>query len=87
MIQRVYNLTDKDLPDNLLLVREVFLNEVLNSRKRGESLHQYFTRKGFKCFCKACSRKRELERNATLFEIGTSKAKPLHPQGPQSLLQ
>lgn len=28
-----------------------------NPRKEGESLHDYFTRKGMKCFCNDCRQK------------------------------
>lgn len=67
--QRVYNLTDKDLPEELILVKEVFVDYEKTIERRGnESLHDYFTRRAFKCFCKPCAKKRQLERNAKLFE-------------------
>lgn len=59
---RVYHLTDPDLPENLNTVRDVFLGkeaapENLNTREPGEGLHDYFMRKGLKCFCPDCRKK------------------------------
>lgn len=55
---RVYRLTDEDPPENLHHIKKIFLDETpeepQSTREPGESLHDYLTRKGIKCFCKVC---------------------------------
>lgn len=61
---RLWKVDDPDLPENLHMIREVFMKPAeepkrepvvqKDGRKEGESLHDYFMRKGIKCFCNQC---------------------------------
>lgn len=48
---RLWRLTDKDLPKQFHIIRDVF---IAGPRQPGESLHDYFMRRGIKCFCPKC---------------------------------
>lgn len=49
---RIYDSTDKDLPEVARNVLDVLSSEVVEEDK--ESLHSIFKRKGFTCFCTKC---------------------------------
>lgn len=51
---RLYTIYDKDLPNNLKTVRDIFEPKESGERKVTESLHDYLTRKKIKCFCPEC---------------------------------
>lgn len=63
---KVWDMRDLDLPLELQTVRYIFtgqladdkLGETHSPRARNESLHDFFTRKGLKCFCKNCKKER-----------------------------
>jgi len=71
---RLYELTDRDFPENLLFYRNIFLPQVYgvfnpqpkSDREKGESLHDYLTRKNIKCFCKPCRAAEEKVNNVRL---------------------
>lgn len=54
----VWELTDSNLPRDFWNIRDVFLGL---SRQPSESLHDYLTRKGLTCGCKACRERRKEE--------------------------
>lgn len=56
----IWDLKDPMLPENLYPVRDVFLGKQ-NSRKEGESLHDFYIRKGVKCPCRNCNKERKAE--------------------------
>lgn len=56
--KKAWTINDPDLPEDLHLIREIMSQppkpKVLNTRKEKEGLHDYFMRKGLKCFCPDC---------------------------------
>ena len=53
-MNKVYNLNDEDLPEDLFIIRNIFL-----TKDKNESLHDYFIRKNITCFCPKCRKKTE----------------------------
>lgn len=61
---KVWTINDPDLPKELHKVREVFSQppkqkEPLSTRGEKEGLHDYFMRKGLKCFCPDCRKTKQ----------------------------
>lgn len=64
---RVWSLDEADLPAEFHVMREIFLGPAkrpdpaiaVSDRKRNESLHDYFVRKGWFCPCRVCKGGRE----------------------------
>lgn len=63
---RVYRLSDPDLPEELNTIKEIFgeaPEEPKSTREPGEGLHDYFMRKGIKCFCNICRGTENVQKN------------------------
>lgn len=60
---RYWHLKDPTLPEEFKKIRQVFLEEAKEPRKRNESLHDYLLRKSIKCWCRKCKTEEVEEMN------------------------
>jgi hypothetical protein len=60
---KIWDIKDRDLPKIFYPIRDIWLpkEEQYYSRKKSESLHDYFIRKKLPCFCRNCVKERKLE--------------------------
>mgnify|MGYP000913861365 CR=1 FL=1 len=60
---RIYNYTDKDLPEDIRKAFEVLSSD--NKVSKRLSLHDIFKSKGLQCFCSECYEKKVYNKSIT----------------------